>query len=42
MLHYVDDSEEFLTWEQVEAEDSYLLGKINNGNLYCETNKEYI
>lgn len=42
MLHYVDDSEERLTWEQVEAEDSYLLGKINNGNLYCETNKDYI
>ena len=41
MLHYADDSEECLTWEQVEAEDSYLLEKINNGTLYCETNKYY-
>lgn len=41
MLHYADDSEECLTWEQVEAEDSYLLEKINNGTLYCETNKHY-
>lgn len=41
MLHYADDSEECLTWEQVEAEDSYLLEKINNGMLYCETNKDY-
>lgn len=42
MLHYVDGSEEYLTWEQVEESDSYLLGKINNGTLYCETNKDYV
>lgn len=41
MLHYCSDEEECLTWEQVEAEDSYLLEKINNGQLYCETNKNY-
>lgn len=39
--HYCDDDEECLTWEQVEAADSYLLEKINNGQLYCETNKNY-
>jgi hypothetical protein len=42
ILHYADDSEDFLTWEEVEADDSYLLEKINNGDLYCETNKDYI
>lgn len=41
ILHYCDDSEEQLPWEQVNEPDSYISEKIANGLLYCETNKSY-
>lgn len=41
ILHYCDDTEDCLPWEQVSEPDSYLSEKIANGLFYCETNKDY-
>lgn len=36
ILHEIDDSEENMTWDELEKSNNYLNEKIAKGMLYCE------
>jgi hypothetical protein len=36
ILHEIDDSEENITWAELEKSNNYLNEKIAKGMLYCE------
>lgn len=36
ILHEIDDSNEDMTWDELEQSDNYINDKIAKGMLYCE------
>jgi hypothetical protein len=41
VLHYIDDEEEDITWDELLSQSSYFARQIQEGRLYCETNHTY-